>query len=696
MADGTAMLDAEHPWPWLEPFDEASKAFFNGRDDDIQALMRSVAAAPVAVLYGKSGLGKTSLIRAGLFPLLPAQGLLPVLLRGIDPGGGAGALSARLLRLLDEAVARHPLRWVGPPPVAPAESPVAALWELLHDRERTLQGPDGRRWTPLFVLDQFEELFTLLPRGEARDAMLVELGNLLENRVPAIVEQRLDADPDLVDRVDLDRHGCRFLIALREDFLPELDALTPRMPRLQANRCRLRAMSPAQALQAVARTGGRLVTPEAAAQIVAFLARPANEAVVPDERPVEPALLSLLCASLNAQRLDRQPPAPTLDVQDLEGRGTRVIEQFYDRAFAALPAARRAMVADWLERELITASGTRRPFPRGDIDSALREDIAHLVAQRLLRYQSGEGGEQVELVHDRLAAVAQARAQLRRDAAEAQRRAEDERDLATRRLQEEELRRLDLERRRAEERADLERERAQRSAEAARRRLVAGVVLGTLALLVLGAGAYLWLLSERNDRLEAERDRVVSALRTQQAEERAREADALQRAAQTQLAEAQKERDRHAEVLGKATQALLQGGPGAPGRALQILQQATGQLAQASQQNQAQAEQCPAGRRLYPQVGERADIALVDRLSPALRRDGWIVLRTEVVEARRMPKRTELRYFRRAEAGIAAEAAASLTKSGLSALTPVYVPNYEDSDKLRPCHFELWLVTGAR
>jgi hypothetical protein len=696
MADDTAVPDAEHPWPWLEPFDEASKAFFNGRGDDIQALLRSVAAAPVALLYGKSGLGKTSLLRAGLFPLLPAQGLLPVLLRGIEPGGGPGALSARLLRLLNEALARHRLHWTGPPTVAPADSPIAALWELLHDRERALQGPDGRRWTPLFVLDQFEELFTLLPRGAARDAMLVELGNLLENRVPAVVEQRLDAHPDLVDRVDLDRHGCRFLIALREDFLPELDALAPRMPRLQANRCRLRAMSPAQALEAVARTGGRLVTPEAAKRIVAFLARPANDAMAPDERPVEPALLSLLCASLNAERLARRPPAATLDVQDLEGRGARVIEQFYDRAFEALPPPRRAALADWLERELITASGTRRPFPRGDIDASLREDIGHLVAQRLLRYQSGEGGEQVELVHDRLAAVAQARARMRREAAEAQRRAEAERDLATRRLQEEEQRRLELQRRREAEQAQWERERAERIAIEARRRLWVGSAIGALLLVALGSSLFLLVQRQRTEKAEAERASAVAALQTQQAEERAREADALQRATQTQLAEAQKERDRHAEVLGKAAEALRQGGPGAAGRALQILQQASGQLAQASQQYRVEAEQCPAGRRLYPQVGERSDLDLVDRLAPALRRDGWIVLRTEVVEARRMPRRTELRYFRRAEARIAAEAAASLTKSGLSALTPVYVPNYEESDKLRPCHFELWLVAGDR
>ena len=50
-------IDAQHPWPWLDPFTEGAKDFFNGRDDDARALLRSVLATPVCVLFGKSGLG---------------------------------------------------------------------------------------------------------------------------------------------------------------------------------------------------------------------------------------------------------------------------------------------------------------------------------------------------------------------------------------------------------------------------------------------------------------------------------------------------------------------------------------------------------------------------------------------------------------------------------------------------------------
>jgi HEAT repeat protein len=54
----------------MEYFTEEDTAYFKGRDDDAQALWRQVMATPVTLLVGDSGVGKTSLIHAGLFPRL--------------------------------------------------------------------------------------------------------------------------------------------------------------------------------------------------------------------------------------------------------------------------------------------------------------------------------------------------------------------------------------------------------------------------------------------------------------------------------------------------------------------------------------------------------------------------------------------------------------------------------------------------
>src|SRR5262245_52624346 len=77
---GTLGLNKQNPWPGLDSYDEASAHFFHGRDGEAIELLRLVRLAPLTALYGKSGLGKTSLLQAGLFPLLRPRHYLPIYL----------------------------------------------------------------------------------------------------------------------------------------------------------------------------------------------------------------------------------------------------------------------------------------------------------------------------------------------------------------------------------------------------------------------------------------------------------------------------------------------------------------------------------------------------------------------------------------------------------------------------------------
>ena len=65
-----ARVDADNPWPGLAAFDESASEFFHGRADEISRVLHTVLDNPMTVLYGRSGMGKTSLLRAGLFPRL--------------------------------------------------------------------------------------------------------------------------------------------------------------------------------------------------------------------------------------------------------------------------------------------------------------------------------------------------------------------------------------------------------------------------------------------------------------------------------------------------------------------------------------------------------------------------------------------------------------------------------------------------
>ena len=415
-------IDKEHPWPWLEAFPEWASEFFNGRGEAAEQLLRCVMSAPATVLFGKSGLGKTSLLQAGLFPLLRTRERrqLPILVR-LNHDPSQPSLSAQLLSRLKVETQANQVTWEHP--VLPDENSIgdtALLWELLHDSSTHWRDDENRRWIPVFVLDQFEEAFTLVTDPVRQQRLFDELGALIQGRIPAEVKARLDTHDELLDRIDPERLGARFVLSLREDYLPDLEIHADRIPRLGPNRYRLLPMSQADALEAIDKTGGALVDTADAERIVRFLDQ--QIPTVDPNRPrlqrrerIEPALLSLVCAGLNQHRVEQR--APKLDTRSLDRLGGQLLEKFYDDALAALPEKRREAAARFIETELITLDGTRRPFPEQSLARVGLDggDIARLKDQRLLRTDNTEHGAYVELVHDRIATVVAGRAQKSRE-----------------------------------------------------------------------------------------------------------------------------------------------------------------------------------------------------------------------------------------------------------------------------------------
>lgn len=74
-----------NPWAGLSSYQDPkytdNPLKFSGREDDIYDLTRMVMKNIFVTLYGKSGIGKTSLLNAGVFPSLRDAGFLPVSVR---------------------------------------------------------------------------------------------------------------------------------------------------------------------------------------------------------------------------------------------------------------------------------------------------------------------------------------------------------------------------------------------------------------------------------------------------------------------------------------------------------------------------------------------------------------------------------------------------------------------------------------
>jgi tetratricopeptide (TPR) repeat protein len=461
---GGPAIDPENPWLGLSSYTEETKAYFHGRDEEAAELARRVQRKNLTVLFGQSGLGKTSLLRAGLVPRLRGEGFCPVYVR-VDYAPESPPPAEQIKQAIFRATAEAG-HWSRPGTAIEGES----LWEFLHHRGDLLRDADGRTLLPLLIFDQFEEVFTLAQaddRGRLRaKEFLEELADLVENRAPAALERRLEQDEAAAEDFDFARADYRILIALREDYLAHLESVKATMPSITQNRMRLARMTGAQALSAVMKPGGRLVSQEVAESIVRFVAGGTELA----NAEVEPSLLSLVCRELNTVRLAQGRAEISADL--LAGSRDTILTEFYERALADQPAGVRRVIED----ELLTESGFRESLAEERVTKALAaagaapDALAQLVDRRLLRIEERLDMRRVELTHDVLCNVVRASRDLRH---EREARDEAERQLAAQREREAETRRT-----------------------LKRTRLVAAVSAG-LALVALASAVFGWINYQR-------------------------------------------------------------------------------------------------------------------------------------------------------------------------------------------------------
>ena len=426
------LVDQENPWLGLDSFSEETLGFFHGREEEVGELARRVQRKLLAILFGQSGLGKTSILRAGIVPRLRREGFCPVYVR-IDYSPESPPPSEQIKQAIFRATEAHGT-WTRPGTAIPGES----LWEFLHHRDDVLRDAEGRTLTPLLIFDQFEEIFTLGQDddfGRKRAAEFIrDLADLVENRPPKSLEVMLDLEESIVERFDFGRADYRILIALREDYLAHLEGLKAEMPSITQNRMRLARMTGDQALSAVTKPGGRLVTQEVAEAIVRFIAGGAELR----NAEVEPSLLSLVCRELNNARKLQGRSEISADL--LAGSRDTILNEFYERALADQPAGVRKFIED----EMLTESGFRESLAEERVIKAFAAAAAPagslptLVNRRLLRIEERLDVRRVELTHDVLCAVVRASRDMRhereaRDEAERELRAQREREEATRR-----------------------------------------------------------------------------------------------------------------------------------------------------------------------------------------------------------------------------------------------------------------------
>lgn len=394
------------PWLGLLPYSEDDQNLFFGREQDAVDLLRLVRREVVTVLFGRSGTGKSSLLKAGLFPRLRQEQFLPVWIR-LDHSGKT-PYGRQVRTEIEKAIATCGMEVEVLNDALANES--NDFWEYLH--RVVFWDTRNQPVTPVLVLDQFEELFTLGHNRPEIAAFLEELAAVAENLIPKRIRERVVAGAAKLPAAYNERH-YKLMISLREDFVSKLDGLSKDMPSVMHNRHSLSHMTGEQALDVVLKPGGTLVDKAVARRIVRFVAAANDvEAVISNADTetfnlelrnlrIEPALLSLVCRELNLQRIKEERSEIT--IEQVQRSSDQILDDFYERSLIGLESPDRRFIED----RLVTASGFRTTVP---VEEAIQADLTDdeielLVERRLLRKEDRLGTPHIELTHDVLTKV---------------------------------------------------------------------------------------------------------------------------------------------------------------------------------------------------------------------------------------------------------------------------------------------------
>jgi MinD-like ATPase involved in chromosome partitioning or flagellar assembly len=349
-----------NPYPGLLPFTEEDRDVYLGRDDEVASVLEQLRTHGTSCVVGPPGVGKTSMVFAGLVPEL-RRGVLPASSRwavvSMRPGG-------RPLEALVDALAKAAPDPTGGPSRRPADD-VDVLVARLRESFQSV----------VLVVDQLEEIFTLSGAAE-------------RDRFASCLHWIVAAEPAFVVPV----------LVLRSEFLsdaravPQLDGLiSPGLvvvSPLSQDRLRTAIHVPARRLGVQFEPG-----------LVDRLLRDAGG------EPGSVGLLQFVLRQLwDAQKDGYLTHEAYVELGGLASALSRRADAVLMTLSSTDQGAARALMLTLVE--IRDADVVRRRVAIGDLDDDARRVVDHFVDAWLLVVSTSESGHaEVQIAHDAIISV---------------------------------------------------------------------------------------------------------------------------------------------------------------------------------------------------------------------------------------------------------------------------------------------------
>lgn len=347
-ADWHRFLDQHTPpYKFLSPYTARDRALFKGRDVEVEQVVRRIGQQRSWVLYGAEGVGKTSLLAAGVIPELMQYGALVVHLQ--DYHRPLQALRAALSASADEL-----------PLELPDDADIPSLVRLVSE---ATQG------SLVLVLDQFERFFESSVGEEDRAALVRDLARALQQ-----------VEPELL----------RLVVVVQEDALGRLGAWSEALPDLLRTPLQLLPLSRRQAEAAVEEPLVELGHPVSyVGDLVPAYLLPDLDALTPDlPDSIHPEHLQIVCHWLYQAACRRSAPLIDVQLYANEAMGADGIMARYlaetlqtqladQRALAEQVLARMASpgVGRWVRAEQLVLNGDPPDRVAAVLDGLVRSDL---------------------------------------------------------------------------------------------------------------------------------------------------------------------------------------------------------------------------------------------------------------------------------------------------------------------------------
>ncbi len=369
------------------PFSKENKEVFFGRENDVKKLSQLIKNEQIVLLYAKTGLGKSSLINAGLLPFFEIKNAF----RNIQIR--FGSFNERSLTPINSVLNAFPQNKSFLDSIYKDDN---SLWYRLKSNQIETGNSDF-----LIIFDQFEELFSY--PDEFIFTFKKQMADLLYSVIPQNYRKILTIKEEKEGLVltEVEKKllysplKIKILISIREDRYSLLNQLTDFLPNITQNYYSLAPLTKEEAKRAIENPASRISDDFKYKEfkIDKIVLENIIQYLTSGDSKIETIQLQIICQKLES--LDKR-----LITEDDTPNFNDVFLRFYNESIDLLSYEIRSNAKEFVEDKLIK-DGFRISVDSISCNPLERRFLDQLVNVHLLRTEKNSiGNLTYELCHD--------------------------------------------------------------------------------------------------------------------------------------------------------------------------------------------------------------------------------------------------------------------------------------------------------